>query len=169
MLFFNHINLLTILSNQTFWTAVGAIAAFIAASGVWLAVRQIKFGGWLKAQEIFTHQNFIDAREEILKHFGYDNSIPSRIGETDEKSAKLVCRKMDELARLKSYLGKDTIIKTWGYPLGKSWMILKATVEQERIGHSGKWDAFQHLGDAAVKKLDLETLNKNIFGKRKKK
>lgn len=152
------------ITNQTFWTALGAIAALVAAIGVFIAARQIKFTGWLRAQEIFTHQDFIRARKDILQYFGYEGEIASRIGEADEESAKFVCRKMDELACLKPFLGKHKILDAWGFPLGKSWMILEPTVLKVREidSHPRKWIAFQRLGEAAKKKLHLEDINRSL-------
>jgi len=78
---------------------------------------------------------------------------------------------MDELARLKSFLGKRKILNAWGYPLGKSWMILELTVHEVREldAHPGKWDTFQRLGEAAKKKFRLEELNRKMAKKNNKK
>jgi len=74
-----------IIVNSIFWTAIGAIAALVAAGGILFAARQITFTGWLRAQEIFTHKDFVKAREDILHLFGYEDHISSRIGEADEE------------------------------------------------------------------------------------
>ena len=74
---------------------------------------------------------------------------------------------MNELARLEPYLGEDKILDTWGYPLGKSWMILEETVKAEQKYQPNKWKSFKDLGETAKKKFNLEKLNKE-FAKEKK-
>lgn len=142
---------------------LSAIAAIIGAGGIVYAVKTFKFNTWLKAQAIYVNNEFYNARKDILSHFGFKAPVPSRIGQGDEESAILVCQKMDELARLKSYVGKKEIIETWGIPMGKSWMILRETVLAERKqSHDRKWDAFQRLAEIAIKKYNLEELNKKL-------
>ncbi len=147
-------------------SAISALAAVIAAVGIFIAARQLKFSVWLKAQGIYTEPEFLVARKEILQHFGFKESVPSRIGQNDEESAIKVCQKMDELSRLRPFLGQRKIIETWGYPLGKSWMILKSTIEQEREFHPTKWEAFERIGKAAVKKYRLEKVNQEMVEKK---
>ena len=69
-----------ILSSPTFWTAVGAISAVIATRMIYLAKRQLEFSCWLKAQEVFTNDKFVEARKKILQHFGYSGTIKSMVG-----------------------------------------------------------------------------------------
>ncbi len=144
------------------FTGLGAGAAIVGVVGIFLAARALKFNAWIKAQEIYVNKDFYKARKDILSHFGFTNAVPSRIGQTDEDSAIHVCQKMDELARLKPYLGTKRIIEAWGIPMGKSWMILLATVNQERKTHKAKWDAFQRLAKVAIKKHKLEDLNREL-------
>ena len=44
------------------WTAVGAIASAIGAGAILFAVFQLRFDAWLKEQEAFTDENFVNAR-----------------------------------------------------------------------------------------------------------
>jgi hypothetical protein len=147
---------------------IKTIATIVAACALFLAVRVLRFNAFTEAQKIYTDKideniSFIDARTKILSHFGYENTIESRIGKSDEKEAFLVCRMMDKLARLEPYLGKKEILRVWGVPLGKSWMILRKTVEAEQAkGQPKKWDAFERMGKKAMDKHNLIKLNEEM-------
>jgi len=155
----------TIASCDTFWTVIGSIAAVIgaiaaglAACGVFYAANQLKLSAWVKAQEIFTDDNFVAARGRIFRRFLVRGAIlpqirvpRPRIRKKDYKAAMLVCRKMDELCRL--WPLRRRIISTWGDPLGKSWILLAGLVHRERIrcGNLTKWNAFARLGECAAR------------------
>ena len=88
---------------------------------------------------------------------------------TEKDHALLVCRKMDELAHLKSYVGEEKIIEVWGIPMGKSWMILGETVvkdernkDKRNKSPEKKWNAFQHLAEKAIEKHNLKKENKAL-------
>jgi len=141
-----------ILTSQTFWTAVTAIVASIASLAVIFAWRQLRFNAWLKAQEIFTEKRFVEARGVVLVHYP---DPPKQWSKGEKEDAFLVCRKMDELARLKRYLGTRKMLATWDDPLGKCWCVLKPLVLEERhtIKWKTKWDAFEHLGEKAFRRV----------------
>jgi len=160
-----------VVCDQNIWPMVSAVAAIIATIAVFYAAKQFQFAGWIAAQELFTDTDFTKARTEVLKNFPFSiKPVPYLKDKTKnftynrdiKENALTVCRKMDELARLEPYLGSKKIIDTWGYPLGKSWMILEATVNAERKStyHLAKWNAFMELGGEAVKRLNLDELNK---------
>ncbi len=152
-----------LLKNPDFWTFVGAVATVVAALGVLYAIKQIKLSGWIEAQNIFTETEFVKAREKVFGYFPFERQVPAYIDlnlKDLKDAALLVCRQMDKLARLKPYLGMKTILQAWGYPLGKAWLILEGTVRAERKYHPRKWDAFERLGEKAVKKLRVKKLNK---------
>ncbi|MCK5270201.1 MAG: hypothetical protein KAJ46_05420 [Sedimentisphaerales bacterium] len=165
-----------VVCDQNFWTMVGAIAAMVGAiaaifaiKAVFYAAKQFKFTGWIAAQELFTNTEFTKARTEVLKNFPFSTKPAPYLNDDIKEKALTVCRQMDELARLEPYLGSKTIIDTWGYPLGKSWMILEETVNEERDStyHPTKWGAFMELGREAVKRLNLEELNRDQGRSRK--
>jgi hypothetical protein len=157
--FFRDLCGLPIWTSATFWSAVSAIAAVFAAIGVFWAAQQFKFSGWIRAQELYTQEDFVEARTEVLKHFGYKQDIKPYIDDETKQYALLVCRRMDQLARLEPYLGRKTILEVWGNQLGKAWMILQKTIDEERKYHKKKWDAFEHLGKVARSKFNLEKEN----------
>ena len=67
-----------------------SFATFIAVVGIFIAVRQLKLSVWLKAQELYTEHEFYKARREILQHFGFKETIPSRIGKNELPRSKLL-------------------------------------------------------------------------------
>ena len=144
------------------FTGLGAVAAFIAAVGVWWAARTFKFNTWLKAQEIYTDDKFTESRETILSGYPVVLQNPS---EDDKKHALRVCRKMDELAHLKWYVGKKKIIESWGHQMGKSWIILEKFVSDVRTqdGYLKKWKAFEYLAEEAITKYDLRKLSITLW------
>ena len=79
----------------------------------------------------------------------------------------MVCRKMDELARLSPYLGifglgEKLVLGTWRDPLAKSWIVLYSLVQEERDKTPGwsKWHAFEKLGKKAMDSLNLKEIPK---------
>ena len=133
-----------------YFTGLGAIAALIAAVGVWWAARTFKFSTWLKAQAIYTDKDFYNARKAIFSNY------PNELVFTDElkDDAILVCQKMDELAHLKWYVGEEKIIKEWGHQMAKAWKMLEKFVEcvRNEEGYLKKWKAFEDLAKKAAKK-----------------
>lgn len=158
----------------TFWSAVSAIFTAIASIAIILGIRQLQFDAWLKAQEIFTDDDFVENRAKIFTRL----SNPNQPWTDDEKKmAEKVCRKMDELARLVPFFGlfpfsrRKLFFDTWDDPLAKTWLVLKPVVkqEQERCKWPAKWKAFEELGQKAVNKLIREgrISQKNTTGKNK--
>lgn len=145
--------MMEILKYDTFWSAVSAIFTVVAAFGVFFAARQFRFDAWVKAQEIFTDEEFVKARERVFPCLENPNSSCTR------EDALLICRKMDEFAHLApflsilSILGRNKAIKFWGNPIAKAWHLLGPFVKQKQdeFGWKTKWAAFQHLGEKAIK------------------
>ncbi len=137
------------------FTGLGATAAIIGAGGIVYAAWTFRFNTWLKAQEIYMDKEFREAREKVLGYFGCKEK-PAFIDKMREH-ALLVCRKMDELARLEWYVDKEKIIETWGIPMGKSWIILEKLVHDKRKhdNNENKWDAFKKIGEEAAQKYNL--------------
>ena len=108
---------------------INAVAAIFALSAVVYAARQLRFNAWLKAQEIFTADAFVDARTNVFGHFNDGNDPwPQLRG----KDGMLVCRKMDELARLQGFVSEERMLKSWGNPIAKAWLLLEPTLVEER-------------------------------------
>lgn len=97
----------------TIWSAVSAIATTVAVTfAVWAiyeARRQLWLNAWLKAQEIFTEEKFTEARSKIFSRL--ENAKQSWTKQ-EEEEAKLVCRKMSELADLVPILNKKKTFDT---------------------------------------------------------
>lgn len=148
-----------IMGWSTFWPALGSIAAAVSAVAIGIAAYQLWFHAWLKAQEIFTSRCFVRARGAVFAHFD-DPGQPLPDPRSDY--AKEVCRRMDELAYLAPFLGlpflpffgRKNVLRVWGNPIAKAWLLLEPTVKEEReISHwAEKWRAFQKLGEAAVRR-----------------
>lgn len=141
------------------FTGLGAAAAIIGAGGIIYALKTFKFNTWLKAQAIYMDKEFYEARKTVLAHFeGFNKNNPPTFTAQDRDDALLVCRKMDELARLTPYIKKEKIIETWGTPMGKSWIILEKLVDDVRTQDVNlkKWKAFKDMAKEAIKKYNLE-------------
>lgn len=138
-----------ILKSEVFWTAVGAIATVVASIAIFLAVYQLRFEAWLKAQEIWTARDFTEARGRVFARLDNGNQ---RWTKNEETEALQVCRKMDEFAGLIPYLPKRTALRIWGVPFAKAWLILEQVVERERAkcAWPDKWHAFEKLGRSAL-------------------
>ncbi len=136
---------------STVWTAIGAIATVLAAGAIFLALKQLRFDAWLKAQEIFTNDEFVDARTLVFSHF--DNP-KTPWPELECKNAKKVCRKMDEMAYLKGAIGCKRMFRVWGHPIAKAWLLLEPTVKKDReTSHwDEKWCTFAAVGGKSVEK-----------------
>lgn len=146
------------------WTAVGAIATAVGAFAIGFAALQLRFEAWLKAQEVFTEDGFVSARTAVFQHFD-DVHQP---WPKDDDNAKKVCRKMDELARLESFvtLPRRRILRVWGNPIAKAWLLLKPTVTREcEVAHwDKKWKAFTVLGKEAVRgNQSLSEFRENVL------
>lgn len=142
---------------------ITAVAALVGAVAVGFVAQQLWFGAWTKAQDIFVGEKFTTARGKVYARIPRDAVIEST-WTTDDY---LVCRKMDELARLAPYLGifglgERLVLKTWLDPFAKSWIVLHSLVKEEQAKTPGwpKWDAFEKLGKKAMNKLGLEEIAK---------
>ncbi len=136
---------------STFWSAVSAIATAVGAAVVFLVRRQLRFEGWLKAQEVFTEDEFTRSRGQLFARLD-DHDRPWT--DDEKRNGLKVCRKMEELAALASYFPKKTILREWGDPLAKAWVLLEPLVREERITSNwkDKWHAFEKLGKEALHK-----------------
>ena len=126
-----------------------------------IAVYQLWFNAWVKTQDVFTSACFMQARTAVFAHFD-DPVQPWPDPSSDD--AKMVCRKMDEMAHLVPFLGQKKVLREWGNPIAKAWLLLKPTVEEEcDASHwKEKWRKFAELGDKAVRQnLELKKLRSN--------
>ena len=143
------------------FNALTAISAAVGSIAFIFAVVQLRFNSWVKAQAIFNEQKFVDARGVILNRYGCDNQEWT---DKDKRNALLVCRRMDELARVVPFMRKKTALNAWDDPIGKCWDVLKDLVKEEQncICHwREKWMAFENLGKKAlarVKKREKKVL-----------
>lgn len=143
---------------------ITAVAALIGAVAVGFVAQQLWFGAWTKAQEIFVDEKFTMARGKVYARIPNDAEVKSTWTTDDD----MVCRKMDELARLAPYLGifgsgERLVLRTWLDPFAKSWIVLHSLVQEERNKTPGwrKWDAFEKLGKKAMNRLGLREIPKN--------
>jgi len=149
----------SLLTNQTFWTAVGAVCTAICALGVILVQRQLRLSAWANAQEIFMAADFVSARTVVLQYF--DEPIDREPSAAAKVAAKLVCRRMDGLCRLveKHFLSKRQLFKYWLHPIGKCWIVVQerwhiiATERQISKGHIDKWEAFYKYAMKAARRI----------------
>ena len=139
-------------------TGLRTLATVVVAGGVYFAVKTFRFNTWLKAQAIYTDKEFYKARGTVFEHFGFDKGNPPTFDGLEKEHALLVCQKMDELAHLKWYVGEKKIMETWGYQMGKSWIILEKLVGDVRTRdrYLKKWKAFEGLAKKAITKYGLE-------------
>jgi len=145
--------LLTDSGFATFWTAIGSIFTAVGAVAVIFAAMKLDFNAWVKAQEIFTQTDFTEARGVVLPRYRTGKSVPWTPADKDK--AMIVCRKMDEFARLIPFLRRPFVLKTWYDPIGKCWDVLEGIVlqEQQDCDWPEKWAAFEQLGKAARQRL----------------
>lgn len=141
----------SIFCSEIFWAAVGAIFTAVSSGAIIFAIRQLRFDAWLKAQEIWTSDEFTKLRGNIYSRL--ENSEQDWSSEM-EKEALTVCRRMDEFARLIPYLPKRTALEIWGIPFAKAWLILEPIVKKERIktAWEQKWSGFEELGRSALRR-----------------
>jgi hypothetical protein len=139
------------LKSELFWTAAGAIATGVGSVAILLAVSQLRFEAWLKAQDIWTAQDFIAARGRVFARL---DAMSAEWARDEEAQALDVCRRMDEFAGLVPYLPKRTALRIWGVPFAKAWAVLEPVIQRERTkcDWPDKWHAFERLGRAAIKR-----------------
>lgn len=144
-------------SSEVLWTGVGAIAtvvtAFAAVAGlitIYLALRQLRFNAWLRAQEIWTKEDFVKARGLIFSRL--DGQMNEEWTDAERKEGLEVCRRMDEFARLAPYLTQKKMLQVWSVPFAEAWFVLQPVVKKERdkCRWQNKWDAFERVGRAAL-------------------
>ena len=148
------------------WITVDAtlIGILIGLLTVGFVAQQLWFATWVKTQEIFVDEKFTTARGKVYARIPHNTEAKS-MWTTDDY---IVCRKMDELARIAPYLGifgsgERLVLRTWRGPLAKSWIVLHSLVKEERNKTPGwsKWDAFEKLGKKAMKQLGLKEIPKD--------
>ena len=148
---FAMIEIWSVLNSQTLWSALSAIFTLIGASGICFAARQLKFNAWLRAQEVFTDEGFIELRSWL-----FERQYPWT--EAEKPRAKEACRRFDEFAHLVPFLGltpsggKKLALKFWADPIATAWRTLEPIVTEERTltRWHDKWKAFEVLGREAI-------------------
>lgn len=118
--------------------------------------QSLRLDAWLKAQELFTTSVFVKARGVIFRRL--DKAVDAPWTPEELEATGLVCRKLDELARLAPLLDRPTFLDAWDDPFAKAWFVLRDFVkdEQTKTGWARKWAAFEELGEAACAKLKAE-------------
>ena len=141
--------MLELLKCDTFWSAVSALATLAGAAAIVFAARQLRFEVWLKAQDLWVSDDFTADRGKVFARL--DNLRKPWTPE-DEAVGLGVCRRVDEFVRLAPYLGKGRMLRVWGDPLAKAWVVLEPLVrkERDRTAWQTKWDAFERLGTKAL-------------------
>src|SRR5208337_4151130 len=114
---------------STVWSAATALATAVGAGAVIFAWRQLRFNAWLKAQEIWTSQDFTQKRSHIFARL---DTGSDEWNEAEEAEALDVCRKMDEFAGLIPFLPRRIAMTNWGVPFAKAWLILGPMVKREQ-------------------------------------
>lgn len=142
--------MLDLIKSDIFWTAIGALATVVGAAAIVFAARQLRFEAWLKAQEIWVSDDFTAARGKIFSRL---ENLQQPWTPDDKVLGLIVCRRVDEFVRLAPYLGERRILRVWGDPLAKAWLVLKPLVREERnkTVWPTKWDAFERIGTKALR------------------
>ncbi len=136
----------------TLLAALTALFTGVGAATVIFAARQLKLSAWLKLQEIWTADDFVEDRDWVLNHTGPWSP-------EEKKRAKDVCRRLDEFAHLVPYLGLTSrrgttqALRYWADPFGRCWRALEDVVreEQRQVAWYRKWKGFEDLGELAAK------------------
>ncbi len=141
--------MLELIYSDTFWSAVSALAILVGAAAILFAVRQLRFEAWVKAQEIWVSNDFTTARGKVFARL--DNL--SQAGTPEDEVGLKVCRKVDEFVRLAPYLGERRMLRVWGDPIAKAWLVLEPLVhlERDKATWQTKWDVFERIGTKALK------------------
>ena len=137
----------------TILQGLSAIATIIMVVGIFLAIRQLRFEAWNRAQDLFVKKPFRDARGKV---FGYLEPLSEKHDDgEDQEYFKYVCEAMDEFCHLSKHVGESKFLSTWYDPIGKAWYLTKdwVKVEQDKTGWKTKWDAFETVGKKALKML----------------
>ena len=144
----------------TIWSAVGAVATLLGVVAIGFAVYQLRFDAWLKAQEVFTEEAFVEARKRVFAHFDDPQNPWPQPGGPDELT---VCRKMNEMAHLFPFVGRKRAATEWGNPIAKAWLLLKPTVtsDRDKSHWTDKWKAFETEGNTAVDKQTALVAHRN--------
>lgn len=142
--------MLELLKCNTFWSALSAIATLVGAGAIIFAASQLRFEAWLKAQEIWISDEFTVDRGKIFARL---SDLQKPWTSEEEAVGLAVCRRLDEFVRLAPYLGQRRMLRVWGNPIAKAWLILEPLVQKERKKSLWltKWDAFEQLGKKALK------------------
>ncbi len=144
------------------WTLVGGVvncATFVILGiGTYFVARQIKFGTWIKAQDIFMDQKFTDARSKVFgqlieDHVPIENFEKLIQQEPHKEHGMLMCRQLDGFARLigRWGLSEKEACNVWGNPLMKAGKLLHPLIkeEQKQCKWDSKWAAFEKLARKA--------------------
>ena len=75
---------------QLVFQAIGALSAMVGCIAIVLAARQLRFNCWLKAQEIFTEEKFVEARRKVYSRLpGRTCELPEEWAEQDGRAAEV--------------------------------------------------------------------------------
>lgn len=144
-----------IASDLPTWITAGAAAASVLL--IWLAYRTLKFEAWLKAQGLFTEDQFTEARGRV---FAKESPIPVGDLKTDpalKSAAGLVCRRLDELAHLFDMKVVDTrrARASWDIHFAKSLIALEPFIEHRRTTDHDPdlWRELVSVAEAALRRV----------------
>lgn len=80
-----------------------------------------------------------------------------RKGEVERDKALKTCRLMNQLGALgvEGALPEKLVLREWGDPFRKTWIVLKLLVNKERssVDWDRKWRGFEYFGERAVKEM----------------
>lgn len=131
---------------------VGEFVAFLELRYV---AKDRDFHTWLKAQEVWTQEAFVNGRGKMFVRL---DNLRAPWTPDEEKEGKNICRKMDEFAHLAPFLGLKKVLDVWDDPLAKAWIVLQEIVDKEREATKWpeKWKAFSTIGQMALDKVVRE-------------
>jgi hypothetical protein len=129
---------------------VSALATVGATIAIVIAIRQLRFEAWLKAEELI--RSFHEDRAKVFSRLP---SCSAPWSEEEKAHAREVCRKMNTVAYLLRFLPRRQALDHWDDPFAKAWVVLKPIVEEERkhARWKTKWRHFEVWGNRALKKL----------------
>ncbi len=146
-----------------------ATAVFIY-SQVRVARKAMQGAGWLDAHRLFNQPDPLGFRGKVMAierpveadEWG-NRENPDKVTTKDGKrtverdEALNTCRLMDHIGALgvEGALPKKVVLREWGDPFRKTWIVLKLLVNKERssVDWDRKWRGFEYFGEKAVKEM----------------
>jgi hypothetical protein len=140
---------------------VAALTGVLTVLGLFMAIRQLQFQAWCKAQDLFAAPEFVEHRRRVLERLDHPKVLLSQWPAEDIQSAGVVCRRMDEFCHMAPFLGltrwggQRKMLKIWEVPIARTWTVLEPFVAQERKNthFPNKWFAFSEAGEKAIRSL----------------